>query len=213
LRHSPPVVYLLIVSAASRQLSAAGTTGTKQQYGGCNPHEVKVYGGYGPNEVNVLRVPPACCKSTAGATCSKLRLVLVKPAGETDFLRGALEPHTQFLPGKHTNILPAVASCMRGALEPRPTRRVRRGRAARARATQLLDIGAGAPAASSRHERCPLMTFNRPTECPGSPKRSLRALRPRASSSSPPRSTRPSAGLITQLGVPRGPMGPLCTPV
>ena len=86
LRHSPRVVYLLLVSAAARQLSAAGTTGTKQQYGGCNPQEVKVYGGYGPHEVNVLRVPPAGCKSTAGVTCSKLRLVLVEPAGETDFL-------------------------------------------------------------------------------------------------------------------------------
>ena len=86
---------LLRVSAADRQLSATGTTGTKQQYGGCNPQEVKVYGGYGPHEVNVLRVPPAGCKSTAGVTCSKLRLVLVKPAEGTDFLRGALEPHTR----------------------------------------------------------------------------------------------------------------------
>ena len=94
LRHSLPVrVYLLLVSAAARQLSAAGATGTKQQYSGCNPQEVKVYGECGPHEVNVLRVPPAGCKSTAGATCSKLRLVLVEPAGGTDFLRGALEPH------------------------------------------------------------------------------------------------------------------------
>jgi len=80
------VVYLLLVSAAARQLSAAGTTDTKQQYGGCNPQEVKVYGGCEPHEVNVLRVPPTCCKSTAGVTCSKLRLVLVEPAGETYFL-------------------------------------------------------------------------------------------------------------------------------
>ena len=43
---------MLLVSAAARQLSAAGTTGTKQQYGGCNPQEVKVYGGYGPLEIN-----------------------------------------------------------------------------------------------------------------------------------------------------------------
>jgi hypothetical protein len=86
---------LLLVSAAVGQLSATGITDTKQQYGGCNPQEVKVCGGYGPHEVNVLRVPPAAgCKSTAGVTCSKLRLVLVKPAGGTDFLRGALEPHT-----------------------------------------------------------------------------------------------------------------------
>ena len=63
-------------------------------YGGCNPQEVKVYGECGPHEVNVLRVPPAGCKSTAGVTCSKLRLVRVESAGETDFLRGALEPHT-----------------------------------------------------------------------------------------------------------------------
>ena len=76
---------LLLVSAAVGQLSATGVTGTKQQYGGCNPQEVKVYGGYGPHEVNVLRVPPAGCKSTAGVTCSKLRLVLVEPAGGTDF--------------------------------------------------------------------------------------------------------------------------------
>ena len=55
---------LLLVSAAARQLSAAGATGTKQQYSGCNPQEV----------------------------------VRVEPAGETDFLRGALEPHT---PGHH----------------------------------------------------------------------------------------------------------------
>ena len=48
------MVYLLLVSAAARQLSAAGTTGTKQQYGGCNPQEVKVYGGCRPHEVNVL---------------------------------------------------------------------------------------------------------------------------------------------------------------
>ena len=85
---------LLLVSAAVGQLSATGITGTKQQYGGCNPQEVKVCGGYGAHEVNVLRAPPAGCKSTAGVTCSKLRLVLVEPAGETDFLRGALEPHT-----------------------------------------------------------------------------------------------------------------------
>jgi len=71
---------LLLVSAAVGQLSATGVTSTKQQYGGCNPQEVKVYGGYGPHEVNVLRVPSACCKSTAGVTCSKLRLVLVEPA-------------------------------------------------------------------------------------------------------------------------------------
>jgi hypothetical protein len=71
---------------------------TKQQYGGYDPQEVKVYGGCGPYEVDVLRVPPAGCKSTAGVTCSKLRLVRVEPAGETDFLRGALEPHT---PGHH----------------------------------------------------------------------------------------------------------------
>ena len=44
---------LLLVSAAVGQLSATGVTGTKQQYGGCNPQEVKVYGGYGPREVNV----------------------------------------------------------------------------------------------------------------------------------------------------------------
>jgi hypothetical protein len=49
------VVYLLLVSATDRQLSATGTTDTKQQYGGCNPQEVKVYGGCGPHEVNVLR--------------------------------------------------------------------------------------------------------------------------------------------------------------
>ena len=95
MRHSLPLVYSLLVSAAARQLSAAGATGTKQQYGGCYPHEVKVYGECGPHEVNVPRVPPAGCKSTAGVTCSKLRLVLVEPAGETDFLRGALEPHTR----------------------------------------------------------------------------------------------------------------------
>ena len=53
---------LLWVSAAAGQLSAAGTAGTKQQYGGCNPHEVKVYGGCGPHEVNVLRVPPHAVK-------------------------------------------------------------------------------------------------------------------------------------------------------
>ena len=88
------MVYLLLVSAAAGQLSAAGTTGTKQQYGGCDPQEVKVYGGCGPHEVNVLRVPPAGCKSTAGVTRSKLRLVRVEPVRETDFLRGALEPHT-----------------------------------------------------------------------------------------------------------------------
>ena len=81
-------------SAAAGQLSAAGTTGTKQQYGGCDPQEVKVYGGYGQHEVNVLRVPLTGCKITAGVTHSKLRLVRVEPAGETDFLRGALEPHT-----------------------------------------------------------------------------------------------------------------------
>ena len=86
---------LLLVSAAARQLSAAGATGTKQQYSGCNPQEVKVCGGYGAHEVNVLRAPPAGCKSTAGVTCSKLRLVLVKPAGGTDFLWGALEPQTR----------------------------------------------------------------------------------------------------------------------
>ena len=85
---------LLRASAAAGQLSAAGTTGTKQQYGGCDPQEVKVYGGCGPHEVNVLRVPPAGCKSTAGVTRSKLRLVRVEPVRETDFLRGALEPHT-----------------------------------------------------------------------------------------------------------------------
>ena len=34
---------LLLVSAAVGQLSATGVTGTKQQYGGCNPQEVKVY--------------------------------------------------------------------------------------------------------------------------------------------------------------------------
>ena len=45
---------LLLVSAAIGQLSATGVTGTKQQYGGCNPQEVKVYGGCGPHEVNVL---------------------------------------------------------------------------------------------------------------------------------------------------------------
>ena len=94
------MVYSLLVSAAARQLSAAGATGTKQQYSGCNPQEVKVYGECGPHEVNVLRVPPAGCKSTAGVTCSKLRLVLVEPAGETDFLRGALEPHTRRRAGK-----------------------------------------------------------------------------------------------------------------
>ena len=32
---------LLRVSAAAGQLSAAGTAGTKQQYGGCNAQEVK----------------------------------------------------------------------------------------------------------------------------------------------------------------------------
>ena len=105
------MVYLLLVSAADRQLSATGTTGTKQQYGGCNPQEVKVYSGYGPREVNVLRVPPAGCKSTAGVTCSKLRLVLVEPAGETDFLRGALEPHTQ-------RPLIVVPSLLEGAVAP-----------------------------------------------------------------------------------------------
>jgi hypothetical protein len=88
------VVYLLLVSVAAGQLSAASTTDTKQQYGGCDPQEVKVYGGCGPHEVNVLRVAPAGCKSTAGVTRSKLRLVRVEPAGKTDFLRGALEPHT-----------------------------------------------------------------------------------------------------------------------
>ena len=45
---------LLRASAAAGQLSAAGTTGTKQQYGGCGPQEVKVYGGCGPHEFNVL---------------------------------------------------------------------------------------------------------------------------------------------------------------
>jgi hypothetical protein len=88
------VVYLLLVSAATGQLSAASTTGTKQQYGGCDPQEVKVYGGCGPHEVNVLRVPPAGSKITVGVTRNKLRLVRVEPAVETDFLRGALEPHT-----------------------------------------------------------------------------------------------------------------------
>jgi hypothetical protein len=48
------VVYLLLVLAADRQLSVTGTTGTKQQYDGCHPQEVKVYGEYGPHEVNVL---------------------------------------------------------------------------------------------------------------------------------------------------------------
>jgi hypothetical protein len=57
---------LLRASAVAGQLSAAGTTGTKQPYGGCDPQEVKVYGGCGPHEVNVLRVPLAGCKSTAG---------------------------------------------------------------------------------------------------------------------------------------------------
>ena len=85
---------LLRASAAAGQLSAAGTTGTKQQYGGCDLHEVKVYGGCGPHEVNVLRAPLAGYKSTDGVTRSKLRLVWIEPAGETDFLRGALEPHT-----------------------------------------------------------------------------------------------------------------------
>jgi hypothetical protein len=56
---------LLLVSATSRQLSAAATTGTKQQYGGCNPQEVKVYGECGPHEVNVLWVPPASMSSTS----------------------------------------------------------------------------------------------------------------------------------------------------
>ena len=76
------------MSAAARQLSAASTTGTKQPYGGCDPQEVKVYGGCGPHEVNVLRVPLAGYKSTAGVTHSKLRLARVEPAGETDFLGG-----------------------------------------------------------------------------------------------------------------------------
>ena len=31
------------VPAVAGQLSAAGTAGAKQQYGGCNPQEVKVY--------------------------------------------------------------------------------------------------------------------------------------------------------------------------
>ena len=88
------MVYLLLVSAAAGHLSVASTTGTKQQYGGCDPQEVKVYGGCGPHEVNVLRVPPAGYKSIAGVTHSKLRLVRVEPAREADFLRGASEPHT-----------------------------------------------------------------------------------------------------------------------
>jgi hypothetical protein len=83
------------VSTAAGQLSAAGTVGTKQQYGGCNPQEVKVYCGCGPHEVNVLRVPPAGGKSTAGVTRSKLRLVRGEPPGGTYSLRGALEPHTR----------------------------------------------------------------------------------------------------------------------
>ncbi len=112
------MVYLLLVSAADRQLSATGTTGTKQQYGGCNPQEVKVYGGYGPHEVNVLRVPPAGCKSTAGVTCSKLRLVRVEPVGATAFLRGALEPHTprQALWPEHHVRGPKISSILVGAL-------------------------------------------------------------------------------------------------
>jgi hypothetical protein len=85
---------LMRASAAAGQLSAAGTTGTKQQYGGCDLLEVKVYGGCGLHEVNVLRAPLACCKSTAGVTHNKSRLVRVEPAGETDILRGALESHT-----------------------------------------------------------------------------------------------------------------------
>ena len=85
---------LLRPSVAAGQLSAAGITGTKKQYGGCDPQEVKVYGGYGQHEVNVLRVPLVGCKITASVTHSKLRLVRVGPAGETYFLRGALEPHT-----------------------------------------------------------------------------------------------------------------------
>jgi hypothetical protein len=94
LRYNPLVIYRLLVSAAAGQLSAAGAANTKQQYGGCNPQEVKVYGGCGPHEVNV-RVPPARRKSAAGVARSKLRLELVEPAGETYFMRGAFEPHTR----------------------------------------------------------------------------------------------------------------------
>ena len=97
MRDIPPVVYVMRVSAAAGQLSAAGTANTKQQNGRFNPHEVKAYCGCEPHEVNVLygyhpqavkvlRVPPIV---------NKLRLVRVEPAaGETYFLRGALEPHT-----------------------------------------------------------------------------------------------------------------------
>ena len=71
------------MSAVVGQLSAAGTAGTKQQYDGCNPQEVKVYGGCGSHEVNVLWAPLTGCKSAAGVTHSKLRLVRVEPAGGT----------------------------------------------------------------------------------------------------------------------------------
>ena len=91
------MVYLLLVLAAAGQLSAADTVNAKHQYGGCNPQEVKVYGGCGPHEVNVLRVPPAGCKSTAGVTRSKLCLVRVEPAGETYFPRAGCvrTPHAR----------------------------------------------------------------------------------------------------------------------
>ena len=78
---------LLRVSAAAGQLSAAGTTCTKQQYGGCNPHEVKVYGGCGPHEVNVLRVPPARCKNTAGGTDSTFTAYGYVPVQYVYFMR------------------------------------------------------------------------------------------------------------------------------
>jgi hypothetical protein len=41
------------------------------------------------------------CVPGVTCACSKLRLVLVEPAGETDFLRGALEPHTRGRPPRY----------------------------------------------------------------------------------------------------------------
>ena len=98
LRRTPLVVHLLRVLAAAGQLSVVGIEGAKQHCGECNQQEVKVYGGCGPHEVNVLRVPPTGCESTAGVTRSKIRLVWVEPTGNTFFLRGALEPHARCPP-------------------------------------------------------------------------------------------------------------------
>jgi hypothetical protein len=99
------ILVLLLVSAAAKQLSVAGAACTKKQYGGCNPQEVKVYSGCAPHEINVLRVPPACCKSVAGVSHSKLHLAPVEPAGETYFMRGALKPHTRCRPPVATDYI------------------------------------------------------------------------------------------------------------